>query len=125
MMKYSKIKEGIMIFLITFLLSYSVSKYLKLVFKIPRPCKGLPNCPANYSFPSTHATVAFALATSFSFLIKRYRLLLFLAAALITAQRVYLGFHTLKDVAFGSLLGFAIGLVVMKIWKLFNYRINK
>ena len=41
----------------------SISHGVKFILRIPRPCYGLPDCPAGYSMPSGHATVAFAAMT--------------------------------------------------------------
>lgn len=65
----------------------------------------LVQLPATHSFPSGHATVAFACATALAFAVPRLRLPLFVLAALIAFSRVYVGVHYPLDVLAGALLG--------------------
>ena len=75
---------------------------LKEMFKVPRPCLGETvkiACPDDYSFPSLHATAAFALMIAF---INKEKFAYYLLFALITVfTRLYLGVHTIEDVAAG------------------------
>ncbi|MEQ1900770.1 MAG: phosphatase PAP2 family protein [Devosia sp.] len=57
------------------------------------------------SFPSGHATTAFALATVLSFLSPRWRVPVFMVAALVGVSRVVLGMHYPSDVLGGAALG--------------------
>lgn len=70
-----------------------------------------------FSFPSGHATTAFALFFGLSFIVKSNVLkLLFLCLAVITAfSRVYLSQHFLGDVIAGSIIGVLIA-VIMQLW---------
>lgn len=63
----------------------------------PRPCAGLDWCPVDYSFPSLHAAVAFALAIAF--LGKRSYPLYLLFALFVSFTRLNLGVHVFMDVA--------------------------
>ncbi len=63
----------------------------------PRPCAGLDWCPADYSFPSLHAAVAFTLAIAF--LDKRGYPLYLLFALFVSFTRLNLGVHVFMDVA--------------------------
>lgn len=63
-----------------------------------------------HSFPSGHATTAFAVAFVFAAFFPRWRWAFFGLAALIALSRVYLGVHFPFDVVFGSLLGSLIGI---------------
>jgi undecaprenyl-diphosphatase len=67
----------------------------------------------NYSFPSTHATVAFALAYVLSREEPRLRVLFYLLAIAIGFSRMYLGVHYPSDVVAGAILGWGIGYGVM------------
>ncbi|MCL6089328.1 MAG: phosphatase PAP2 family protein [Candidatus Marsarchaeota archaeon] len=83
--------------------AFLLSMLLKPLIVEPRPCwLGLPSlvaCPSDYSMPSTHAAVAFALAFA---LIRRRSFPPFLLFALLVAgSRLFLGVHTLPDVAGG------------------------
>jgi len=99
-------------------MSYSITSGLKLIFKVPRPCSGMPQCPTTYSFPRGHATVAFAALTSIGMYYgdKRLKLLLFVFASMIAYSRVALNVHYPLDVAVGSLIGFVTSILV---WKAF------
>jgi undecaprenyl-diphosphatase len=66
------------------------------------------------SFPSDHASAAFAIAFSV-FLFDRLVGSVFLAAAvLIGVGRVFIGAHYPADVLAGALVGFAVALVIVK-----------
>ena len=68
----------------------------------------LVHLPVTYSFPSGHATVAFACATTLALAVPRLRWPLFALAALIAFSRVYVGVHFPFDVLVGALLGVGI-----------------
>ena len=68
-----------------------------------------PNTP---SFPSGHATTAFAAAAAIGVFHPRLRVPLFALAGLVGLSRVYLGVHYGLDVLAGAALGVVIGLVV-------------
>jgi len=72
----------------------------------------LVSLPATSSFPSGHATVAFACATVLALAVPRLRWPLFALAALIAFSRVYVGVHYPLDALAGAALGILIGLAV-------------
>jgi membrane-associated phospholipid phosphatase len=75
------------------LLAYGV----KYSLAVERPCSGDIWCPDGFSFPSMHATVAFALATGF---LNKKRYWLFLLFALfVSFTRLNLGVHMFVDIA--------------------------
>lgn len=62
-----------------------------------------------YSFPSSHATIAWAFALVLAREEPRWRWGLFALAALISLSRIYLGVHYPSDVIAGTMLGLCIG----------------
>ena len=85
---------------------------LKEMYAQPRPCAELlgdlklASCPTDYSFPSGHTTFAFvfagaSLGTSFF-------PLFILLSILVAMSRIYLGIHTLNDVAGGMVIALSV-----------------
>jgi len=107
------------------LTSIMVNYVLKNVFLRARPwiIQGIMNtgCPSDYSFPSGHASGAFAGAVVFAYFDKKRALLYYGIATLISLSRVYLGCHYMLDVVFGALIGYLIGKVA--IWLLSSRKI--
>lgn len=107
-----------------------VSRLGQNLFERPRPPLGhvgitaighLPNTPG---FPSGHATVSFAAASTLARLqhSKRVAWAVRALAAAIAFSRVYLGVHYVGDVIAGALLGEVIGAVVSLVWRLSDER---
>jgi undecaprenyl-diphosphatase len=96
------------------LLAESISGSLKVAVERDRPPVSRPvpepllESPSTYSFPSGHATVAFASATVLALAVPRLRWPLFALAALIAWSRVYVGVHYPGDVLVGAALGVLI-----------------
>lgn len=67
--------------------------------------QALLDAPSTHSFPSGHATVAFACATTLAWHVPRLRVAAFALAALIAWSRVWVGVHYPVDVVAGALLG--------------------
>ncbi|TXF90425.1 phosphatase PAP2 family protein [Neolewinella aurantiaca] len=76
---------------------------------------------AGSSFPSGHATSAFALYSFLAFNARRGKLSIsafcFLLATMVAFSRMYLLFHFLRDVTVGAALGLCLGAVVYYIQK--------
>ena len=70
--------------------------------------------PHSSSFPSGHATTSFACATVLGAALPRWRVPLYLLAALVAWSRAYVGVHYPLDVAAGAFLGVAVGLLVLR-----------
>ena len=91
------------------------AKLLKPVFKRARPSVVVADshpffgARGSYSFPSVHATNAFAAAMVLDAVFPGARLALFGLAALVGYSRVYVGDHWPSDVLAGMLLGSLIG----------------
>jgi membrane-associated phospholipid phosphatase len=88
---------------------------VKLLVRRPRPVlEGLPplgGAPSSLSFPSAHATSAFAVATAMT-RVDPLGALAFALAFALALGRPYLGMHYPSDVLAGALLGVLIGLLV-------------
>ena len=83
--------------------SVLISEGLKALVREKRP-----DSDAHDSFPSGHATAAFAVAAAESAFHPRQAPLWYLGAILIAASRVRLHRHTVGDVAAGAALGFGV-----------------
>jgi undecaprenyl-diphosphatase len=94
--------------------SEAVAGLLKYAVNRERPDENAPHDRWNSSFPSGHATGAFALATVFGSRYPRYRMPIFATASLIGISRIYLGRHYPSDVLGGAAVGVAIGCVTLR-----------
>jgi membrane-associated phospholipid phosphatase len=74
---------------------------------------------SKFSFPSGHATAAFAIFLFLGMLAQhqKLRLLLFVAAVLVAFSRVYISQHFFEDVYAGSMLGSSFTLVAYALLK--------
>lgn len=86
-----------------------------------QPARVLVGCGGGYSFPSSHATNHFALATllflSWGRKFRSWRWILLLWAASIAYGQVYVGVHYPLDVSFGALLGATLGLLAYQLYR--------
>ena len=64
------------------------------------------------SFPSDHATAAFAIAMSVGLYDRRFGASLFALAAVLAVSRVYVGTHYPSDVVVGAFIGVAVALML-------------
>jgi undecaprenyl-diphosphatase len=98
-------------------LGSAVASLLKEVFDRARPgasgdWTALVATPSSASFPSGHASTAFAAAAALAWLRPGLRVPAFAIAALVAASRVVLGVHYPLDAAAGAATGIAVGTLV-------------
>jgi len=109
-------KKFVIIFLTAFLTtSLLVELPLKNLFRRPRPIATNYNCPSDFSFPSGHASTAFAAAAVLAYFDKKRRSFYYLIASLIAFSRIYLGCHYFLDIIAGSIIGFITAKTAIKL----------
>ncbi len=102
-----------------------ISEYvLKALIARPRPSAEMGalivGYADNFSFPSSHATLAFAFATLLSGVEKRWKWWLYALASFIALSRIYLGVHYPLDIIGGSLLGYGIGVIGLRMERIIH-----
>jgi undecaprenyl-diphosphatase len=70
---------------------------------------------ANYSFPSGHATTMAAVAVMATFVPGVVTIPIVALAALVAVSRVIIGVHFPSDVVGGTLIGFGVGYLVLRV----------
>jgi len=71
----------------------------------------------SFSFPSVHASNAFAVASFVSSFYRRTKIPLYIVAVLLSYSRVYVGVHYPSDILGGAALGLALGLCAAALTK--------
>lgn len=79
--------------------------------------KIIGSLPADSSFPSSHAAVAFLGAVVFSYFYRKFKIYLYTFAVLAMISRVYLAVHYPSDVIVGAILGYAVGMFMIFVYK--------
>lgn len=105
-----------------------ISYGLKNIVKRQRPYSAYPNLitgkasETDYSFPSGHASVAFATATSLSLAFPKWYVIApsFAYAATVGYSRMYLGVHYPSDVLGGAIVGAGSAFLTWKLQKLLD-----
>ena len=111
---------------LTFLSSGVLVQGFKITFRVPRPWVLDPNfkpiesavsAATGYSFPSGHTQSGTSLFAPLACNTKKmlYRVLFVMAFLLVGFSRMYLGCHTLKDVATSWVLASVIAFIVYRI----------
>lgn len=94
--------------------AYASSELLKLLIANIRPCNTyevvVASCPSaeNWSYPSNHTVIAWALAIALIVAVPRIGFLVVPAALLAGAARVFAGHHYPHDVLGGTVLGVSV-----------------
>ena len=91
---------------------------LKYITARPRPNIAPLELETNYSFPSAHATAVFAPLILVDKLFPKIKWLWFGVALLVLFSRLYLGVHYISDVIAGALIGYIIGIIVLRVIKI-------
>ncbi len=114
--KYKIAKDVTLAIIVSWVITFA----LKFIVRESRPYNRVLYIPfthiIDYSFPSSHSAVAFAIACVLAKEIntkthdgRALELAVFLVAFLVAESRVYFGFHHVLDVVVGSLIGIFIG----------------
>ncbi|MCK5290632.1 MAG: phosphatase PAP2 family protein [Thermoplasmata archaeon] len=107
------------------LLVLVVTTLLKFLFASPRP-EDIREIPIPvpgyfgldvYSFPSNHASRAFACAVFLSFRFKKWTVPLFVYAFLIGLAKIYVGAHYPVDIIAGAVVGLIFGFLLIWLGK--------
>jgi undecaprenyl-diphosphatase len=111
------------------------SNVIKNIFLRPRPChivNGIPvvehirllvDCGSGFSFPSSHASNNFAVATLFSFYYRRWAWAWLTFATIIGFSRISVGVHYPSDVIGGALFGAMCAFSIIFVWEDISKRI--
>lgn len=102
-------------------------EFLKKSFGVIRPFEALStpeeavrvifSKPHNFSFPSGHAAMAFALAVMISECFSVPRKITYSLAVLVCFTRLYVGVHYPSDVLAGAMIGTLIALTFVRFFK--------
>lgn len=113
---------------LTFAVSTLIGFILKVAIQRPRPFQLgivslLPSLEKasystwSFSFPSNHAMLAFCAIPILAEQYPKLKKVWFAIAVLIAFSRVYFGLHFFSDIIAGALIGYIIGMIIVKIEK--------
>ena len=114
-----KDKKTFKLLFLTFFLSFVLSFVLKLTVLRQRPTDTLYYPIVNiinYSFPSTHSMVIFALLPLLLSYLPKQKAFWLSFTFLVGFSRIYLNFHYLSDVVFGAVFGYFIGRAIIEFY---------
>ncbi len=116
-------REWIPVLWLSFLISSAACIGLKMLVARPRPFELLIISffgAVNYSFPSLHTTASFTAIEVLDREFPKFKWFWVLFAFMVAFSRVYLKLHYLSDVAFGALLGYTIGFILIRLEERFR-----
>lgn len=113
-------------------LSVLVSFLLKIIIQRQRPFQlGLVSVLSvleksshliwNFSFPSFQAMLSFCAIPILSKAFPKFKYVWIIFACLVSFSRVYFGLHFLSDVIVGGLIGYLLGIFVLKLEKDYKF----
>lgn len=118
----SRVYNSVLKILLSAALAYILSRLIGFIYFRPRPFVTLDfvplisESPLLKSFPSSHAIVAFALATALYRFDKKFGLAAFGCAVIIALTRVAVGVHYPTDILAGAALGVIVSWLTPKLW---------
>lgn len=117
------------------------SGFMKPYFVRLRPCHDpiinhlvhvVGDCGGQFGFVSSHAANSFALAMSFSLILKKNNLnpnflsnLLYAWAIIVSYSRIYVGVHFPTDIIFGGMIGALLPLILFPTITFIQQKISK
>jgi len=114
----------------------AISYLIKIIIARPRPFQDIKGLRVlqiafhfmrnnfntwNFSFPSFQALLVFAALPIINKEFKKFRYVWFVFACLVGFSRVYFGVHYLSDAIAGAIIGYLIGLLMVKIEEKYSY----
>jgi undecaprenyl-diphosphatase len=113
MIQKKKDYKNIPILLTILAIVFILNVILKLAIARQRPNLEINSLVelTSYSFPSRHASLAFAALPLFMKEFKKIGYIWLVIAVLISFSRIYVGAHYLSDVIGGAILGLALGIL--------------
>lgn len=122
---YKKSKKFVYLIWITFIIAFALNFIIKLIFHRQRPIENF-SYPfvsiLNYSFPSMHSFVVFALLPALIKFFPKQKYFWIAFGILIAFTRVYFSFHFLSDVVFGALAGYLVGKIILGFYDSKKYK---
>ena len=101
---------------VSFVIAILVTYILKFIIQRPRPLDEIHLILGfiDYSFPSTHAAVAFSIFSVIEEEFKKIKYFWLFYAILVVLSRLYFSVHHFSDIVFGALIGYLIGIIIVK-----------
>ena len=113
-------------------ISVVISFILKIIIQKPRPfqlgivsilpvLEKASHLTWNFAFPSFHAMLVFCSIPILSKQFPKFKYVWIIFASLVAFSRVYFGLHFLSDIIVGGLIGYIIGMIIVKLEKEYKF----